>query len=74
MTSLDEFLALVGDQLGLPLTTEDADTPLDDLIGWDSVQLLGLLPVLEERGGRALSLPAILEADSLGRLYDVVTA
>ncbi|MEU4745700.1 acyl carrier protein [Actinosynnema sp. NPDC023658] len=75
MKDLDEFIALVGDQLGLPLSGADADTRLDELTGWDSVQLLGLLPVLEERSGRQLSLPDILQATSLEQLYvAVVTA
>ena len=71
MNSLDDFIALVQDELGLPVTAQDADRSFDQLSGWDSVYLLALLAALERRTGRSISLPDVLEASSLEDLYVV---
>jgi acyl carrier protein len=68
--TLDDLLALLRDEFGLPLTLEEADVPFDDLAGWDSMHLLWLLTVIERDTGRRLSLPDMLEAGSLQQLYD----
>ncbi len=69
MNSLDEFLAIVRNELGLPIAAEDAGRALDEVPGWDSVHLLWLVTILERTTGRQFSLPALLEATSLEGLY-----
>ena len=69
MNTIDEFLQLVRDGLGLPVTAEDAERGLDEIPGWDSVHLLWLLTSLEQRTGRSISMPDVLEASSLGQIY-----
>ncbi|KKK06304.1 MULTISPECIES: phosphopantetheine-binding protein [unclassified Micromonospora] len=75
MNSLDDFLHLVTDEVGIPVNAEDARGDLDQVAGWDSVHLLTLLTVLEQRTGRTLALPDVLAARSLADIYDLaVTA
>ncbi|WP_030912403.1 acyl carrier protein [Streptomyces sp. NRRL F-5126] len=74
MISIDEFVSIVRDELGLPLTAEDVDLSFDELPGWDSVQMLWLLTILERRTGKSLSLPDMLEAPSLAALYKIVAS
>jgi acyl carrier protein len=74
VNSLDDFLALVNDEMGIPVSSEAASLDLDEVAGWDSLHLLSLLTVLEERTGRAIALPAVLEARSLADIYLLVMA
>ncbi|MEU4245473.1 phosphopantetheine-binding protein [Actinoplanes sp. NPDC026619] len=73
MNSIDDLIAIVRDELGLPITDEDAEAGFDQLAGWDSVHLLRLVTVLESTTGRRMSLPAVLEADSLADVYALAT-
>ena len=74
MITLDEFVLLARDELGLPIGPDDAARPFDDLAGWDSVYLLSLVTLVERRTGREVSLPAVLEARSLAQVHAVATA
>ena len=74
MNTIDDLVALVRDELGLPVTVEDAGLEFDRIPGWDSVHLLWLLTTLEERTGRGLSMPDLLEAASLESVYALVAA
>lgn len=74
MITIDEFVSIVRDELGLPVTSQDVELSFDELPGWDSVQMLWLLTILEQRTGRSLSLPDMLEASSLGGLHTLVVA
>jgi acyl carrier protein len=74
MTSIDEFVSIVRDELGLPVTAEDVDLSFDELPGWDSVQMLWLLTILERHTGKSLSLPDMLEAPSLAGLHKLVVS
>lgn len=74
MNSIDDFVALIRDELSLPLTAQDVGLGLDQVPGWDSLQLLGLLTALEDATGRRISMPAALEASSLGQIYDLAMA
>lgn len=67
--SIDDFVALVSDELGLPVTVADADRSFDELPGWDSVHLLWLLTTLERETGRQISLPDLLAAKSLEQVH-----
>jgi acyl carrier protein len=74
MISKEEFIALLRDDLGIPVSQDDLGLDLDVVPGWDSVHLLWLLTLVERRTGRSFSLPDALEASSLSTLYAVVAA
>jgi acyl carrier protein len=69
--TIDDFIALVQDEVGLPVTTQHANLHFDEVPGWDSVHLLSLLTALERKTGQTVSLPAILEASSLADIYSL---
>lgn len=73
MNSIEDLVALVRDELGLPVTIDDVGRNLDQIPGWDSMHLLLLSTTLEQRTGRRISLPDVLEASSLEGLYAVAT-
>lgn len=72
MNSLDDFIALVREEFDLPLTAEDAGRELHELPGWDSIHLLRLVTVLEDRAGRSISVIDLLEAPTLESIYGLV--
>ena len=74
MTTLDDFITLIRDELGIPVTIEDVDRQFGELPGWDSVNLLQLLSALERETGQQLSLPEMLDAPSLGRIFELAVA
>jgi acyl carrier protein len=71
MNDVNDLIGLVREQLGLPLTAEDADRGLDEIPGWDSVHVLWLITVLERDTGSRISLPELLEATSLQSIFDL---
>ncbi|GHI97930.1 MULTISPECIES: phosphopantetheine-binding protein [Streptomyces] len=71
MTTIDDFLVLVRHEIGLPVGPEHADVPLDQVPGWDSMHLLALLTALERQTGRSISLPDVLEAESLHEIHEL---
>ncbi|MEV0641219.1 acyl carrier protein [Streptomyces sp. NPDC050619] len=71
MNTVDEFVTLVCDEVGLLVTAEDLDSGLDQVAGWDSVHLLTLMVALERSTGRPLSMPDLLEAPTLGHVYQL---
>lgn len=71
MNSIGEFVSLVHDELGLPVTVEDAARELNDIPGWDSMHLLWLVTILEQRTGRGLSVVDILDAPNLKYIYEL---
>ncbi|MFI6985322.1 acyl carrier protein [Embleya sp. NPDC050154] len=74
LNTLDDFVALVRDELGLPITSANAADSFDRLAGWDSVHLLWLLTALERHTGRRISLPDVLEATSLEAVYTLAVS
>jgi hypothetical protein len=72
VNDLDDFIALVRDELGLDVGAGDGERNLDEIPGWDSVHLLWLLSIVEQRTGRSASLPDVLEARSLHSIYSKV--
>ncbi|GGQ09413.1 MULTISPECIES: phosphopantetheine-binding protein [Streptomyces] len=72
LDSLDVFLRTVRDDLGLDIAIpEGADTALGDLPGWDSLNLLRLVALLEESGHR-VPVHRLLEARSLREVHTLV--
>ena len=74
MNNLDEFVTLVRDEIGLPVSAGDVNLAFDRLPGWDSVLLLRLVTVLERETGRGISSPDVLQAPNLARIYDLAVA
>ena len=69
MDGFEDFVALVQDEIGLPVTVELARDTLDRIPGWDSVRLLWLITAMERVTGRQVSLPDALMATSLEDIY-----
>ncbi len=69
MNSMDDFLELIRDGLGLSVTANDTGCALNEILGWDSVHLLWLLTAMEKETGHPISLPDLLEATNLNELY-----
>ncbi|CAL9284903.1 acyl carrier protein [Streptomyces olindensis] len=74
MNTIDDLVVLIRDELGLAVSVQDAERPLDEIAGWDSVHLLWLTAALERRTGRSVSLPDLLEAGTLGGIYQAAVA
>ncbi len=74
MTTIEDFVTLVRDEVGLPVTPGDLEADLDSVPGWDSMHLLTLMMALERSTGRSISLPELLEAPSLGQVYRLATS
>ncbi|MFC8718549.1 acyl carrier protein [Kitasatospora sp. NPDC057198] len=70
--SLEVFLGLVRRELDLPVGAGDADRDLAELPGWDSMNLLRLVALLEAEGGRRIPVHALLEAHSLREVHSVL--
>ena len=71
MNSINDFVALVNDELGLMVTVEDEARALNEIPGWDSMHLLWLVALLEQRTGRPLSVIDILDAPNLKSIYEL---
>jgi acyl carrier protein len=74
VNDIEDFVALIRDEIGLALTAQDAALDLDRVAGWDSVHLLSLLAVLERETGRRIPMPAVLEAPNLRAIYALAVA
>ncbi|MEU6467423.1 acyl carrier protein [Streptomyces sp. NPDC046976] len=74
MTSIDDFIAIIRDEIGIPVAVDDVGRHFDQLPGWDSVYLLQLLTVLERETGHRISLPDVLDCPDLKSVYALVTA
>ncbi|MFD7863399.1 phosphopantetheine-binding protein [Streptomyces sp. NPDC057682] len=69
---LDAFLLMVGEDLGLDVEgPAGADVALTDVPGWDSLNLLRLLALLEE-SGHSVPVHRLLEARSLRDIHTLV--
>jgi acyl carrier protein len=74
VNTMDDFLAILRDELGLQVDTQHASLKLNEVADWDSVYLLSLLTILERRTGRSLQLAKMLEAATLEEMYAVAVA
>ncbi|WP_433261693.1 acyl carrier protein [Actinosynnema sp. CS-041913] len=74
MNTIDEFVALLTDEVGVPVTEADLDAVLDHVPGWDSVHLLALVMALERSTGRTMPMAELLAASSLGHIYRLAVA
>jgi acyl carrier protein len=69
MNSIEDFVAILQDDLGLSIGIEDVGKDLDQIADWDSVHLLQLMSVLERETGHTVALPDLLHASSLAEMY-----
>jgi acyl carrier protein len=74
VNSLDDFIAMVRDELSLLVTVDDAGRGLRELPEWDSLHLLTLVTVIEDRTGRNVSVIDLLEAPDLASIYELAKA
>jgi acyl carrier protein len=72
MNTINDFMALIRDELGLPVTAEDATREFDMISGWDSTYMLWLVAILEQKTGRRITVIDILEAPNLEHVFDLV--
>ena len=71
MDSIGDFVTLVREELDLPITAEDACREFDEIPGWDSIHLLWLIAILEQKTGRGISVIDVLEAPNLEYIYEL---
>ena len=71
MNTIDDFVCLVRDEVGLLVSVDDVRVGLDEIPGWDSMHLLYLLTALERTTGRRISMPDMLSASSLAQIYEL---
>jgi acyl carrier protein len=69
--TIDDFVTIVRDQVGLDVTVDTTRLAFDEVPGWDSVHLLGLMAAMETDTGRSVPLPDLLEAPSLEGIYEL---
>jgi hypothetical protein len=74
MNDVNDFVALVRDEVGLPVTVEHLIVGFDQVPEWDSLYLLRLATILEREIGRPLPLADLLDAGSLGSVYRLAVA
>jgi acyl carrier protein len=72
--TIDDFVTLLREEIGLTVNADDVESELDQVPGWDSIHLLALTMVLEKRTGRAIAMPDLLEAPTLGHIYRLAAA
>lgn len=71
MHTIDDFVRLVRDELGMPLEEYQVSADLDQLPEWDSLYLLKLVTALEQATGRSLPVGRLLEARSLAEIHQL---
>jgi hypothetical protein len=74
VNDINDFVDLLRDGLGLPVTDHELYLGWDEVPGWDSAHLLWLLVRMEETTGRRVALPDVLEARSLQGVYALYTS
>ena len=74
MNSIGDFVALVRDELGLPVTVDDVGREFEQIPGWDSMHLLWLVTALERSAGRSISVIDVLEAPNLEYIYGLTAS
>jgi acyl carrier protein len=72
--SLDDFVSLVRDEIGLEIEPEQVAVDFDELPDWDSLYLLKLVTALEQATGSRVPVGKVLQARSLREIYDIVVA
>lgn len=69
--SLDDYVRLVNEEIGMPLDPGQVAADFDELPDWDSLYLLKLVTALEPAIGRRVPVGKVLEARSLREIYEL---
>jgi acyl carrier protein len=69
-----DLITLANEYLGTDLEPADAERDLAELACWDSVYLLRLVTLLEQKLGRPVPVAEMLEARSLGDIWTAAVA
>jgi len=69
--TLDDFILLIREEIGMPLEAEQVAADFDELPDWDSLYLLKLVTALEVATGHSVPVGKVLEARSLKGIYDL---
>ena len=72
MISRATFLEIVRDQLELPLAESELGTGFDQLVYWESFQILRLTVALERETGHRLPVSRLITEQSLEGIYQRV--
>ncbi|WP_381799139.1 acyl carrier protein [Streptomyces niveus] len=72
--TLDDYVLLINDEIGMPLAPEQVAADFDELPDWDSLHLLKLITALESAIGRKVPVGEILQARSLKEIYDLAVS
>ncbi|MEV8336339.1 acyl carrier protein [Streptomyces niveus] len=72
--TLDDYVRLVNDEIGMPLATEQVAADFDELPEWDSLYLLKLVTALEPAIGRKVPVGKVLVARSLKEIYELAVS
>jgi acyl carrier protein len=73
MDNITDFMFLIRDELGIPVTVEDATREFDMVPGWDSTHMIWLVIIIEQKMGRRISVVDILEAPNLEYIFYLAT-
>lgn len=71
MNSLEDFVTILQEEIGLGIKMEDVGKDLDQIPEWDSAHLLQLMSILEGEMGCPVALPDLLKASSLAEMYEL---
>jgi acyl carrier protein len=74
VTTIEDFIALLDEEIGLQVAADQIEDAFDQLPDWDSVKLLWLATALEKAIGLPVRFADLLEATSLGDVYRLAVA
>lgn len=74
LDSIEDFVALLRDHVGLQISVQDVPKSLDEIPGWDSLHLLWIMTAVHRRTGRSVPIPELLEAGTLEDVYRLAVA
>lgn len=69
--TLEDYVRLVNDEIGMPLAPEQVSSDFDELPYWDSLYLLKLITALEGAISRKVPVGKVMEARSLKEIYEL---
>jgi acyl carrier protein len=74
MITRQDFIRIVRDELALPLSDADLQSDLDQVVDWQSVQIVRLIVALEKETGQHVPVSQLMEQRTLGGMYAAVAS
>jgi acyl carrier protein len=74
MITREGFIRIVRDELALPLYDADLQADLDQVVHWQSIQILRLIVALERETGRHVPISCLLEQRTLEGMFVAVAS